>query len=161
MLTPRPRHFLLFLVLLPLLFATVSTAGQPVFVFKPAEGAFEDVKFLVEEAIVGRGLKIEHRGNLKTMLERTGAAVGSTKKMYKGAMYITFCSAKYSRAAMEADPKNMVFCPYTIYLYETITNPGTTYVGYRPLHWPGSAASNRALADVNKLLQSIVDEATE
>ncbi len=131
------------------------------FKFYTADKEFEDAKFDIENAIIEKGLKIEHSGNLKAMLERTGADIGASKKIYKGAMYISFCSAVLSRGAMEAHPQNMVFCPYTVYLYESLEAPGKTRVGYRPLSWPGPKASTAALNKVNKLLDDIVKAALE
>ena len=139
---------------------TAAQAPLP-FKFYVADKAFEDAKFDIENAIIEKGLKIDHSGDLKAMLERTGKDIGASKKIYKGASYISFCSAVLSRGAMEADPQNMVFCPYTVYLYESVANPGKTHVGYRPLVWPGSEASNKALAKVNALLDSIVRAALE
>ena len=144
-----------------LVFVTQARAADLPFKFYTAEKSFEDAKFDLEDAITEKGLKIESTGDLKGMLERTGKDIGATKKIYKGAMYLSFCSAVLSRGAMEADPKNMVFCPYTVYLYETLAEPGKTHIGYRLLQWPGSEASNKALAKVNELLDDIVKTAAE
>ena len=75
----------------------------------PAQGAgvviytkkakYDDVKFELNNAIVGRGLTIDFNGQVSKMLDRTGADVGSTKAIYKQAEYVSFCSAKLSRQA--------------------------------------------------------------
>ena len=65
------------------------------------------------------------------MLERTGADVGSTKKIYANAEFFMFCSAKLSRAMIEADPANVGYCPYVVFLYEAAEKPGEIVVGYR------------------------------
>jgi uncharacterized protein (DUF302 family) len=87
-------------------------------------GDFEDTKFELTNAITARGLTIDYNGQLGRMLERTGADVGSTKPIYKNAEFFTFCSAKLSRAMMEADPLNAAFCPYVVFIFETATEPG-------------------------------------
>jgi hypothetical protein len=95
------------------------------------------------------------------MLERTGADVGSTSSIYRHAEYFTFCSAKLSRATMEAEAANVGYCPYVVFIYETAAAPGTTHVGYRPPPLHGSDASKVALAEVERLLDAIAKEAVK
>jgi hypothetical protein len=45
------------------------------------KGSYEDVKFELNDAIIRRGLAIDYTGHINKMLERTGADVGSTKKI--------------------------------------------------------------------------------
>lgn len=123
------------------------------------KSSYDDVRFDLHNAIISRGLTIDLNGQLSKMLERTGADVGSTQPVYKQAEYFTFCSAKLSRAMMEADPSNVGFCPYVVFIYEPATAPGTTHVGYRRLQREGSAASKAALAQIEQLLDGIVKEA--
>ena len=125
------------------------------------KGSFEDVKFELQNAIVGRGLVVDFNGNVGGMLERTGADVGSTLPIYKHAEYFTFCSAKLSRATMEAEAANVGYCPYVVFIYETAAAPGTTHVGYRPPLLQGSDASKAALAEVERLLDGIAKEAVK
>lgn len=125
------------------------------------EGDFEDVRFALENAIVNRGLVVDYVSHIGEMLARTGADVGAKKDIYANAESMLFCSAVLSRAAMEADPANIAFCPYGVFLYETADNPGTVVVGYRNLTETGSEASKKAIADVNALLGDIVKEAAE
>lgn len=105
------------------------------------EAGYDDVKFDLQNAIISRGLTVDFNGKVSTMLERTGADVGSTRPIYKQAEYFTFCSAKLSRATMEAAPVNVGFCPYVVFIYETVTAPGTIYVGYRRPLLQGSVES--------------------
>lgn len=123
--------------------------------------AFDDVKFELNNAIVDKGLALDHTGAIGRMLERTGADVGSTKAIYKKAEYLSFCSARFSRRMMEADPANIAFCPFIIYIYEEAEKPGTTTVGYRRPPVTGNDASRKALAEIDQLLDSIVREATQ
>jgi hypothetical protein len=122
----------------------------------------EDVKFELSDAIIRRGLVVDHTGQIGTMLERTGPDVGSTKPLYARAEFFTFCSAKFSRAMMEADLGNIAFCPYVVFIYEAANKPGETVVGYRkPMLASGGEASKKALADIDALLDGIVKDAVK
>ncbi len=123
--------------------------------------AFDDVKFELTNAIVAKGLVVETTGAIGAMLARTGADVGSTKPIYKNAEYMTFCSAIYSRRMMEADPGNVGYCPYVVFIYERVDKPGEVVVGFRRPPQTGSEASRKAFADIDKLLDDIVREATQ
>ena len=72
---------------------------------------------------------------------------------------IEFCSAAVSRATMEADPRNLVFCPYAIALYVLPGEPARVYLAYRKPPATGSAQSIKALREVGKLLDGIAREA--
>ncbi|WP_037545417.1 DUF302 domain-containing protein [Stappia stellulata] len=124
------------------------------------EAAYDDVRFDLESAIVNRGLVIDYVSQIGEMLARTGADVGSDATVFTKAESMLFCSARLSRAAMEAAPGNIAFCPYAVFLYETPDQPGKVTVGYRRLDETGSDASKKALANVNALLAEIVAEAT-
>jgi uncharacterized protein (DUF302 family) len=125
------------------------------------QAAFEDVKFELQNAIVGRGLTVDVNGDVAAMLARTGADLGGAKPIYKQAEYFSFCSAKLSRATMEADPANLGFCPYVVFIYETVAAPGAVHVGYRTHPPHGSPASRAALSQVDKLLADIVGDAVK
>ena len=72
---------------------------------------------------------------------------------------LMFCSATYSREAMEADPSNIVFCPYTLNVYTTPDAPGTVHVAYRRPYAGGSLESRKALLAIEGLLDGIAREA--
>lgn len=123
------------------------------------KAAYDDVKFELSNAIINRGLTIDHTGAIGKMLERTGADVGSAKPLYTQVEFLTFCSAKLSRAMMEADPKSLGFCPYVVFIYEAAAKPGETVVGYRQPTPGGSRASRQALREIDALLDGIVRHA--
>ncbi len=125
------------------------------------QARFEDVKADLRDAVINRGLVIDFSGDINRMLQRTGEAVGSTREIYKGAEFILFCSAKVSRAMMEADPANIAYCPYTMFVYEAAAKPGEIVVGYRRPAAAGSGASEAALSEVEKLLDGIAREAVK
>jgi hypothetical protein len=123
--------------------------------------AYDDVKFELTNAVIGRGLTIDYTGHIGRMLERTGADVGSSKPLYRAAEFLTFCSAKLSRAMMEADLANVGFCPYVVFLYEAADKPGEIVVGYRRPQPSGNEASRKALAEIDALLDGIVKDAVK
>ncbi len=87
--------------------------------------------------------------------------VGSTKPIYKKAEFVTFCSAKLSRAMMEANPANIGYCPYVVFVYETVAKPGVV-IGYRvPTKAKASPATKAALAEIDKMLAGIIKEAAK
>lgn len=136
--------------------APVAFAQDGVIRIASKKGKFVDVRSDLEEAIVNQGLKIDFNGKVGEMLKRTGADVGSTKVVYTAAEYFTFCSAQLSRAAMEADPSNIGYCPYAMFVYERAEEPGLIYVGYRRPQPQGSDASRKASGDIEKLLEKIL-----
>lgn len=125
------------------------------------QGSFADVAAYVESAIINQGLTIDYSGEVNKMLERTGGDVGSTKTIYTGSKFFLFCSAKLSREMMEADPTNVGFCPFIVFVYETAAEPGVVHVGYRRPGAGKGEASSKALENVDKLLESIIKEAAE
>lgn len=129
--------------------ATAAWAEGPVTV--PFDGSFEDATFAVESAIVGEGLVIDHVSHVGEMLNRTGADVGSDAEIFAAADVFLFCSAVLSRDVMEADPMNIMHCPYGIFVAE---REGEVLVGYRP--YPDGP-----MQKVEALLAKIVAEATD
>ena len=94
------------------------------------------------------------------MLDRTAKDVGSDKPIYSQAQYFSFCSARLSRGMLEADPANMGYCPFVVFVYERADTPGMITVGYRRPP-AGSGASMPAFAAIDKLLEGIIVEATK
>ena len=93
--------------------------------------SFDDVTFGLENAILDAGLVIDHVSHIGDMLERTKADVGSDVTLFLEAQSYSFCSAKTSRAVMEADPMNIAFCPYDIFVMVRPETPDTTTIGFR------------------------------
>lgn len=125
------------------------------------KGTFDDVKDNVAFAITSRGLVINNVSHIGAMLERTGKALGDTKQVFLHAQALEFCSATVSREMMEADPHNIVFCPYVIAIYVLPGKPDTVYVSYRKPDPVGSPQSVKALEAVDKLLDGIVRDALQ
>ncbi len=120
-----------------------------------AKGNFADVKDDLVTAIEQRGLVINSTSHVGDMLERTGRDLGKTKRIYDQAEVLKFCSATVSRAMMEADPRNLVYCPYTIAIYTLPGKPGVVYLAHRKY------ARGAALKPVAELLDGIVADAVK
>ena len=115
------------------------------------DGSFDDATFAVESAIVDKGLVIDYVSHVGEMLNRTGADVGSAKEVFKNADIFLFCSAAVSREVMEADPMNIIHCPYTVFVIENETGVSIGYKDY----------PDGPMQVVEDLLQQIVAEAVE
>jgi len=117
----------------------------------PFEGSFDDATFSVESAIIGRGLVIDYVSHTGDMLNRTAADVGSDKMLYEGADIFLFCSAQLSREVMEADPMNIAYCPYGIFVTE---RDGEVLVGHR-------SYPDGEMQKVQTLLTEIIQDAID
>ena len=149
------------LIVACLLFGAIHASAQSNgYRMHALKGNFEDVLTDLRDAIVNKGLVIDYTGHVDRMLARTSAAVGA-KSPYKNAKYMQFCSASLTNAAVNANPANMAICPYVIFAYETITGPGTIHIGYRRPIGAASAPSQAALANIDKLLDEIVQSVTK
>ena len=93
------------------------------------------------------------------MLERTGKDTGAARRIYGDAEMLEFCSARVSRDMMEADPRNIVFCPYSIAIYTLPKEKDRVYVAYRRPGETGSERSVKSLRAAEKLVADIVSEA--
>ncbi|SDW60782.1 DUF302 domain-containing protein [Litoreibacter albidus] len=117
----------------------------------PFEGDFGDATFAVESAIVGRGLVIDWVSHTGDMLARTAKDVGSDVTLFDGADIFQFCSAQLSRKVMEADPMNIAFCPYGIFVTD---RAGEVTIGYKTF-------PEGPMQEVQALLDDIVQEALQ
>jgi uncharacterized protein (DUF302 family) len=122
---------------------------------------FDFVKESVLQAISDRGMVISSTSHVSNMLQRTAKAVGAKKNIYIKAESLAFCSASLSRKMMEADPHNIVFCPYNISIYVLVDDPKVVWVAYRRPQLVGSDASKKALQAIDDLLNGIIREALE
>ena len=149
------RRALVFAVLTAFCSLALAADPQPVVTYSK-KAKFEDVRDDLKTAIEGKGLVIDYQSFINKMIERTGADVGSTRKIYTDAQSFVFCSAALSRKTMEADPANVAMCPYAITVYATAQAPDRVVVAYRrPWRPDGSAASKKALKEVETLLDGI------
>lgn len=147
-----------------LLFAgliNVALAADDYMVVSIKAGNFSDVRDDVEMAITDRGLVVNNVSHVGEMLERTGKDLGDGKQVFIKAEALEFCSAVVSRKMMEADPDNIVFCPYVISVYVVPGKPHEVRIAYRKPQITGSPASQKALKAVDELLSGIVKDALQ
>ena len=138
-----------------LAFALFASLAAPAMADQPVvtafDGSFDDATFAVESAILDRGLVIDFVSHVGDMLSRTRADVGGDVELFDAADIFVFCSAVVSREVMEADPMNIAFCPYGIFVTE---KDGQVMIGYRD-YPPGP------MQKVEDLLAGIVSDAVE
>lgn len=134
-------------------------AAMPGVSIQAAKGSFEEVKERLVTSIENRGLVLNYTARIGSMLERTGKDIGRARQVYANAEVLEFCSASVSRSTMEADPRNIVFCPYAIAVYTLPNEVGKVYLAYRKPSVTGSAQSMKALREVGRLLDAIVMDA--
>lgn len=108
---------------------SVGAAHADGMVTYETQDSFEDVVFGLENAILDLGLVVDHVSHTGEMLERTKADVGGTVTLFTQADVYSFCSAALSRKVMEADPMNLRFCPYDIFVAQQPGQP--VIIGYR------------------------------
>ncbi|MBX9810267.1 MAG: DUF302 domain-containing protein [Burkholderiales bacterium] len=136
-----------------------ADAAAPGIVIHSTKGQFDEVKDRVVMAVENRGMVLNYTARVGDMLERTGKDLGRERRVYTHAEVLEFCSATLSRDTMEADSRNIVFCPYTIAIYALPKEPGKVYLSYRKPVALGSGQSIKALRAIEKLLEDIVSEA--
>jgi len=132
-----------------LMLAAPATANEAAITFD-YDGTFDDATFAVEDAIISKGLVIDYRSHTGEMLERTREDVGSDVTIFDAADVFLFCSATVSRQVMEADPMNIVHCPFSIFVAD---QAGKVTIGFRD--YPDGP-----MQVVEDLLTEIVEEAT-
>jgi uncharacterized protein (DUF302 family) len=141
---------------------TAPALAQAVVSYSKPNAKIADVRDDLRHAIESRGFVIDYQAQIGAMLERTGKDVGSAQPIYTDAVALQFCSAKLSRRMMEADPANVVLCPYVLVVYATAAKPDQVQVSYRrPVRMgkAASPASRAALREVEALMDSIAREA--
>ncbi len=114
--------------------------------------SFTDTRDAIVTAIENRGIVINYTARIADMLERTGADIGATKKIFDQAETIEFCSAVLSRKMMESSPHYIVLCPFTISIYTLPGDTRGTWVAYRK-------PQGRAARMVEGLLREVAAEA--
>lgn len=158
------RYFIPTLLAGLLVFAASAQAAKPITKTKErvtykVKANFDEVRDQLQTAIGSKGIKINNVSYIGKMLIRTGKDLGFKKQIYTKAQAFEFCSATVSRFTMEADPHNIVFCPYIIAVYELANEKGMVYMTYRRPAIIGTKASRNSLRGVEKLMDDIAQEA--
>ena len=124
------------------------------------EGDFADVLDSVKVAIEGKGINIAHTLPASDMLNRTGEAFGITDNVFINAETVEFCSARISHQLARANYENILLCPFTISVYVLSSDPDHVYLSYRRPYSMPDDDSRAAVADMVKLIESIIEEST-
>ncbi len=145
------------LLVLAAIAATCTASEAPVVTVK-VEAEFEEVLDSVKSAIAGRGINIAHILPASEMLNRTAPAFGIEENVFLHAQTIEFCSAKISHHLVQANPENILLCPFTISVYVLTKDPTHVWISYRRPYVidPGSAA---AVGEIVALVEGIIEEA--
>lgn len=142
------RLWLIISVFAGVLCAPPAGADEPIAV-STIVGRYEDIRENLVFAIEGRGLVINNIAHVGDMLARTAVDLGKSNRIYGQSEVFEFCSAAVSRTMMEADPRNVVYCPYTIAVYTLPEQTGKVFLAYRmPPPGPGLAAVNNLLREI-------------
>ncbi len=112
------------------------------------QGSFDDAAFAVRNAIINDGLVVDFVSHVGDMLNRTREDVGG-EKQFEAADVFVFCSAVVTREVIAADPMNIGYCPYGIFVTE---RQGEVKIGYRD--YPDGP-----MQKVEELLYRIVNDA--
>lgn len=139
-------------ILTALALSTVAAFADEWVVRQKFASRFADARDAIVMAIENRGLVVNYTSHIGDMLQRTGADIGASRQVFAQAEIIEFCSASLSRKMMEADPHNIVLCPFAISIYTLPGEPDGTWVAYRK---PQGAAAKL----VEPLLGEIAAEA--
>ncbi|WP_322867828.1 DUF302 domain-containing protein [Aquicoccus sp. G2-2] len=118
------------LVIAATLALAATTASANDVISYTTDASYDDVIFGLENAIIDAGLVVDAVSHVGEMLDRTRADVGSDVTIFSHADVYSFCSATVSREVMEADPMNIVFCPYDIFIMQRPGDEKVT-IGFR------------------------------
>lgn len=120
---------------------------------------FADVREDLELAIQNRGLSADLTSRISAMLDRTGRDLGVTAPILGDAVAYSFCSAAITRKIISADPHSVALCPFVVVAYRTLEEPNLVYVAYRRPPPGAGVASDAALRELERMLDSIAREA--
>lgn len=169
------------LILLMLLYST--SVFSITYIERVVEDNFDNVKEDITLAITGQGLMIAHRSDVATMLNRTAQDLEKqafntaldmmpirpigripTQDTYQHGLVIEFCSARLSAETTESDPNNILFCPFSIAVFQLNSEPNQVHVSYLRLSQFADANNQKsvvALTKVENMLAKIVTEALD
>lgn len=149
------RFFLLVVAAMP---AAPAAADDSPIVTVEVEAEFGDVLDSVKSTIAGRGINIAHVLPASEMLNRTGESFGVRENVFIEAQTVEFCSARISHHLAQANPENILLCPFTISVYVLTSDPGHVRVSYRR-PYTIDPASAPAVKEIVELVEGIIEEA--
>jgi uncharacterized protein (DUF302 family) len=121
---------------------------------------YQDVREDLLMAIEAQGFVVGAIGDLGGMLTRSAPDFGH-KPVYLAAEYFNFCPTAIAHELVAADPTNLAYCPFQLFLYEAVAAPGTIVVGYRHPGVDGNAATRAILARAEQVFAGIIRAAVK
>ncbi|KAA0445184.1 MAG: DUF302 domain-containing protein [Candidatus Thioglobus sp.] len=176
------------IILASLILLFSKTIIASIYIERIVEDDFANVKEDVILAIKGQGLVIAHHSDVSTMLRRTTTNLAQqafniannivnimtpinvintdkpAQTTYKHGVVIEFCSADLSAQTTAADPNNILFCPFSVAIFQLSNEPNQVHVSYLRLSQfadAKNAKSVEALTKVEAMLAEIVSEALD
>lgn len=144
-----------------LLLPLAGGAGEAPVKTVRVNGDFEDIRDSVRQAIEGKGINIAHTLPASDMLNRTGKDFGIEKNVFLQAETVEFCSARISHRLVQANPENILLCPFTISVYVLADDPDHVYLSWRRPFFPSDPESQAAVQQMTELIEAIIREVTE
>jgi len=120
------------------------------------EGAFEDVRDELIDAIESEGMVISYVSHAKSMLSRTAITVGGAGDIYQHAEVLLFCKADFAHRLIAENPHNLILCPYAIAVYTLRGENERVYLSIRKPE-PGVPGFDQ----VHQMLQGLVVQVQE
>ncbi|NOY53494.1 MAG: DUF302 domain-containing protein [Deltaproteobacteria bacterium] len=111
-------------------------------------------------ALNDRGLVVSSVSHVGEMIDRTGKALGRTRKVFGKANVMEFCSAVISRDMLEQNAHLIAFCPYQIMVYSLPDDDHKIFISYRRPIWNGPA-DRKVLEKVEKLVSGIIRDVVD
>jgi len=132
---------------------------DPVVIYS-VQGDYDEVWEDLKLALNDRGLVISSVSHVGEMIDRTGRALGRTRKVFAKANVMEFCSAIVSRNMLEQDPHLIAFCPYQIMVYSLPDEERKIYLSYRRPIWK-EREDQAVLDSVERLVDGIIHDVIE
>jgi uncharacterized protein (DUF302 family) len=140
--------------------ATEPPANVAIATVSKPDARYQDVRDDLLMAIEAQGFVVGAIGDLGGMLTRSASDFGH-KPVYLAAEYFNFCPTAIAHELVAADPTNLAYCPFQLFLYEAVATPGTIVVGYRHPGIDGTPATRAILAKAEQVFAGIIRAAVK
>ena len=117
------------------------------------EEDYADAKQDLLDAIADKGLVVSYTAHAKKMFDRTAKVTGEKTPVYDHAEIVLFCKADLSQDLVQANPHNLILCPYAIAIYVLHKEPKRVYLSFRE-----QDKSQPVTKPITQLLQQIIDD---
>jgi uncharacterized protein (DUF302 family) len=143
-----------------LAWATAPQSNAAITTVEKSAARYQDVREDLLMAIEAQGFVVGAIGDLGSMLNRSAPDFGH-KPVYLAAEYFNFCPTAIAHELVAADPTNLAYCPFQLFLYEAVAAPGTIVVGYRHPGIDGDPATRAILVRAEQVFAGIIRAAVK